>query len=308
VKGLRIGSRGSALALWQANHIRGRLREMHGIESDIIVIRTSGDRFQSLSFPSMDGKGVFIKELEDALLENLIDLAVHSMKDVPTETPAGLSIAAIPAREDPRDCVVARGNGSLAELAPGARVGTSSMRRQAQILHFRPDLQVMGLRGNVDTRLRKLDEGQCDAVVLAKAGLDRLGLAQRASEILDAKVMLPAAGQGALGIEARAADAEVLAILDSLEDAPTRLCVAAERAMLAELEGGCQVPVGALARLQDEELLLEGCVLSPDGTQRLRETASGPKKDAERIGRSLGRALRNAGADKILEMAGKANG
>ena len=305
---VRIGSRGSALALWQANHIASRLRELHDADSEIVIVHTTGDRFQNAAINSLEGKGVFIKELEDALLEGLIDLAVHSMKDLPTTTPPALVIAAMPAREEPWDCVVARGNATLASLREGAWVGTSSLRRQAQLLRLRPRLQVMEIRGNVDTRLRKLDEGKCDALILSKAGLDRLGLGHRVSEVLSPEVMLPAVGQGALGIEARAGDSGLLSMLASLEDFETRACVTAERSLLAALEGGCQLPLGAWGRIVGGELHLDACVLSADGSEHLRQSARGPSSAPEKLGNNLGLSLRAAGADHILHLAGRAIG
>lgn len=250
---LRIGSRGSALALWQANHIADRLSQLHGVETEIVRIRTSGDRMQSAPVAQINeqigaesgGKGIFIKELEDALLANTVDLAVHSMKDVPTEIPTGLAFPAITRREDPRDCLISRSGRSLKGLPPGARVGTSSLRRQAQLRHQRPDLDVVDLRGNVDTRLRKLDGGEFDAIVLAIAGINRLGLAGRISQVLGEDVMLPAVGQGALGIETRAADARTMKLVAALDHSESRDCVRAERALLQALQGGCQIPLGS---------------------------------------------------------------
>jgi hydroxymethylbilane synthase len=305
---VRIGSRGSALALWQANHIRGRLRELHCTDSEIVIVRTTGDRFQNTAIPSLDGKGVFIKELEDALLDGLVDIAVHSMKDVPTATPHGLLIAAMPPRDEPWDCLVARGDATLDNLPAGARVATSSLRRQSQLRRLRPDLEVIEIRGNVDTRLHKLDEGQCDALILAKAGLDRLGLGNRASEVLSPEVMLPAVGQGALGIEARVDDAALLALLAPLEHSETRICVSAERALLASLEGGCQLPLGAWGRVIGGELHLDACVLSADGSEYLRQGARGPADAPEKLGLQLGLALRAAGAGHILHLAGRVSG
>ncbi|HEX2710726.1 MAG TPA: hydroxymethylbilane synthase [Candidatus Acidoferrales bacterium] len=302
---LRIGTRGSALALWQANAVLDRLARDSRVEAEIVVIKTLGDRFQQAPVGQIGLKGVFIKELEDALLEGRVDLAVHSMKDVPTETPAGLAFPAICEREDPRDALVTRTGAKLAELVPGARVGTSSLRRQSQLRHYRPDLDLRDLRGNVDTRLKKLDRGDYDAVVLAKAGLDRLGWSQRINEVLSTEVSLPAVGQGALGIEARADDREALDAVTSLDHAQTRDAVAAERALLAELEGGCQVPLGAWARLEGSELVLEACILSADGADYIRRRAAGSRQHAEALGRELAQAMLAAGADRILKLAGR---
>ncbi len=308
MKVFRIGTRGSALALWQANFIRDRLSERQRVTAEIIVIKTSGDKFQEAAIGQMGLKGVFIKELEDALLAGRVDLAVHSMKDVPTELPDGLQISAITKRDEARDCIVARGGEKLDDLKSGARVGTSSLRRQSQLRHRRRDLDVRDLRGNVDTRLRKLDAGEFDAIVLAKAGLDRLGLGGRATEVLDPEVMLPAVGQGALGIETRANDAETVGIIRDFDDEETRPCVEAERALLAELQGGCQVPLGAWARIEKGELRIEAAVLSVEGAGCVRGDACGAISSAEAIGRELGRRLLRSGADKILQIAGRVTG
>jgi len=309
---LRIGTRGSALALWQANHIADRLAQLHGVETEIIRIRTSGDRMQSAPVAQINeiigaesgGKGIFIKELEDALLANTVDLAVHSMKDVPTDTPAGLAFPAITRREDPRDCLISRNGRSLKGLPNAARVGTSSLRRQAQLRHHRPDMEVLDLRGNVDTRMKKLDAGEFDAVVLAMAGVNRLGLASRVTQVLGEDFMLPAVGQGALGIETRADDAETQRLVASLDDADSRVCVTAERALLRTLHGGCQIPLGALGVLRGGELHLEAGVFSVSGTERVRASENGRPEDAEEIGIRLAEALLQQGADRFLRLAG----
>lgn len=305
---LRIGTRGSKLALWQAEHIRARLAHEAGIDAELVVIKTAGDQFASAAIPDVGGKGIFIKEIEDALLDNRVDLAVHSMKDVPTETPRGLCFPAVTKREDPRDCLVSRSASALADLPPGARIGTSSLRRQSQLLAFRRDLQVVNLRGNVDTRLRKLDAGELDAVVLAKAGLDRLGLASRVTQILPPDVMLSAVGQGALAIEAREDDTRTREILARFDHADTRTTVNAERALLAELEGGCQVPLGAWARIENSQLLLDARVLTPDGSESVHKQASGAPEQAGQLGRRLARELLDAGADRLLRLAGRSVG
>jgi len=302
---LRIGSRGSVLALWQANAVRGRLERLVGVEAEIVTIKTSGDRFQQPNVAQIGLKGVFIKELEDALLEGSVDFAVHSMKDVPTQIPAGLAFPAICEREDVRDALLSRSGAKLAALPAGARIGTSSLRRQAQIRHVRPDLDLGDLRGNVDTRLRKLERGDYDAIVLAKAGLDRLGWSSKITEVIPPEVSLPAVGQGALGIEARADDREVLEVLAQLEHPPTRVAVTAERALLAELEGGCQVPLGAWARFEQGALVLDACVLSVDGIESVRQRAVGIPRDAEALGRELAQTMLAAGADRILKLAGR---
>ncbi len=302
---LRIGSRGSLLALWQANAVRDRLARAASVAAEIVIIKTAGDRFQQAPVGQIGLKGVFIKELEDALLEGRVDLAVHSVKDVPTEVPAGLAFPAICEREDVRDALVARAGAQLAELPAGARVGTSSLRRQSQLRHYRPDLELCELRGNVDTRLKKLERGDYDAVVLAKAGLDRLGWSNRITEVISTEVSLPAVGQGALGIEARSDDREVLGALASLDHAETRVAVTAERALLAALEGGCQVPLGAWARLEGDELVLEACILSADGADYIRKRAAGSPRNAEALGRELAQAMLADGADRILRLAGR---
>jgi len=304
---LRIGSRGSKLALWQANFIRDELARIHRETAEIIIIKTSGDRFQQAGVNQVGTKGVFVKELEDALLESRVDLAVHSMKDVPTEVAMGLLFPAIYRREEVRDCLIAREGRKFKELPLGARLGTSSLRRQAQLRYVRPDLEVRELRGNVDTRLRRLEEGRYDAIVLAKAGLDRLGCSDRITDIFSTEVMLPAAGQGALGMECRADDKRVAELLAALDDADTRAGVTAERALLAELEGGCQVPLGAWGRMEGGQLVLEACVLSADGSEHMRERATAaPQSEAADLGRGLARKLLAAGAGRILQMAGRA--
>ncbi len=313
MKLLRIGTRGSALALWQANHIRERLAQLHGIESEIVRIRTSGDNFATASIAQISSqlgaqpgmKGVFIKEIEDALLAGTIDLAVHSMKDVPTEIPADLVFAAITKREDARDCLISRNGRSLQHLPPGARIGTSSLRRQAQLRYFRSDLEMVELRGNVDTRLKKLAAGDFDAIVLAMAGVNRLGASSQITQVLGPETMLPAVGQGALGIETREGDRETSQFASALDDAETRACVTAERALLRELEGGCQVPLGAFARHHAGEILLEAAVFSPDGKEFVRGEDRALAASAEEIGKRLARSLIERGADRILRLAGK---
>jgi hydroxymethylbilane synthase len=312
VKLLRIATRGSALALWQANHIRERLAQLHDIESELIRIRTSGDKFQGASVAQVSEqagtKGIFIKELEEALLAGTADLAVHSMKDVPTENPAGLVFPAITKREDVRDCLISRDGAELKDLAPGARVGTSSLRRQAQLRHHRPDLELLDLRGNVDTRLKKVAAGEYDAIVLATAGMNRLGASDKITQILPPEIMLPAVGQGALGIEARVDDRETLRLVAALDDPESHEAVTAERALLRELEGGCQVPLGAWARRENGELRLEACVFSADGKEFVRKDLRGRPEDAEKLGVRLGQILIEAGADRILRLAGRSVG
>jgi hydroxymethylbilane synthase len=296
---LRIGTRGSALALWQAKSIAGALHSA-GVETELVIIKTAGDKFQQTSFSQFGAKGVFIKELEDALLDGRVDLAVHSMKDMPTEIPEGLAIAAVCKREDVRDALLSVTGLTLEQLPDGARLGTSSLRRQSQLLHARNDLRMLELRGNVDTRIEKLKRGDYDAIVLAKAGLDRLGLSANISQVLPPDVCLPAAGQGAIGIEARSTDRETLRVLDQLNDLETRASVEAERAALAGLEGGCQVSIGAWGRVEDGKLLLEVAVLSPDGARRMWEKGWGAVEEAKAIGAKVSQTLREKGAAALL--------
>jgi hydroxymethylbilane synthase len=312
VRPLRIATRGSALALWQANHIRERLAQLHGIDSELIRIRTSGDKFQGSSVAEVSEqagtKGIFIKELEEALLAGAADLAVHSMKDVPTENPAGLLFPTITKREDVRDCLISRNGAQFKDLASGARIGTSSLRRQAQVRHHRPDLQLLDLRGNVDTRLKKVAAGEFDAIVLASAGMNRLGASDKITEILPPEIMLPAVGQGALGIETRADDRETLRFVAALDDLESHAAVTAERALLRELEGGCQIPLGAWARFENGELRLEACVFSADGKEFVRKELRGRAEEAEKLGVRLGQIMIETGADRILRLAGRSVG
>ena len=312
---LRIGTRGSSLALWQANHVADSLAKLHGVATELVRIRTSGDHLQSASTAQVNeaigaegGKGIFIKEIEDALLSGAVDLAVHSMKDVPTETPAGLTFAAIGRREDPRDCLISRSGAKLEKLPQGAVVGTSSLRRQAQLRHHRPDLEVADLRGNVDTRIRKLESGAFDAIVLAVAGVTRLGLQEKVTQIFDEDLMLPAVGQGAIGIETRADDMRTSALVAALDDAETRACVTAERALLRELQGGCQVPLGAWGRIRGGELHLEAAVFSPSGSEYVRLDEAGSPGEAEAVGIRLAQSMIEAEADRILGLAGRSAG
>ncbi|HTR36174.1 MAG TPA: hydroxymethylbilane synthase [Bryobacteraceae bacterium] len=294
---LTIGSRGSQLALWQAHWIQARLEGM-GEQCQLQIIHTTGDKITDVALSKVGTKGLFTKEIEEALLARAIDLAVHSLKDMPTELPSGLTLSAIPEREDPRDALVGR---KLTELASGARVGTSSLRRAAQLRAIRPDLEIENIRGNLDTRLRKLDEGRYDAIVLASAGLRRLGWDNRIAELLDPQVMCPAVGQGALAVETRADGGAAFQISERLEHAGTRIAVTAERAVLASLGGGCQVPIGAHATVEGNRLHLRAIVVSPDGSQMIRKEASGPIADAEALGRSVGGELLAEGGRQILE-------
>lgn len=298
---LRIGTRGSMLAKWQAEYVRKQLFATAGVESEIVIIKTAGDKQQSLSLPQIGGKGVFIKELEEALLEETIDLAVHSVKDIPTDTPSRLMFPAVCKRADVRDCLVAARGGTLASLRQGARVGTGSLRRQAQLRHIRPDLDVRDLRGNVDTRLRKVESGEYDAVMLSKAGLDRLGWSERITETMSPENFLPAVGQGAIAVECRLRDNEGAEMVAGLDDAETRTAIIAERALLSAVHGGCQVPLGSWARLERGELVIEACVCSVDGTQYVRQKVSAAPEQAAELGAHMARLLLEAGAQNILE-------
>jgi hydroxymethylbilane synthase len=293
---LTIASRGSQLALWQARWVSAQL-SARGHECRIEIIKTTGDKITDVPLAKVGTKGLFTKEIEEALLDGRADLAVHSLKDLPTELPEGLVLAAVPEREDPRDAVVGR---RLADLPHGAKVGTSSLRRAAQLRKLRPDLVVESVRGNLDTRLRKLDEGQYDAILLAAAGLKRLGWENRIAEILPADVMCSAVGQGALAIETRAAGAGRDSCA-SLDHAATHAAVSAERGVLGALGGGCQVPIGAHATVDGGTLRILGIVASPDGAELIRAESEGPAAHAESIGRALGAALLERGARRILE-------
>jgi len=308
VKHLRIGSRGSILARWQAEFVRKQLFQVAGIEAEIIIIKTSGDKMQQAPLTQLGGKGIFIKELEEALLDESVDIAVHSVKDIPTETPGRLHFPAVCRRDDVRDCVVSHTGTPLANLRQGARVGTSSLRRQAQLRHYRPDLDLRELRGNVDTRLRKVESGEYDAIVLSKAGLDRLGWAAKITEALSTDISLPAVGQGAIAIESRLKDQDTTEVLGKLDDPETRTAIIAERALLAALQGGCQVPLGAWARLERGELVMEAVVCSVDGTQYVRERATAPPDQAAQLGEHLARVLAEGGARGILEEVQRARG
>ena len=295
---LVIGSRGSQLALWQANFIQDKLRA-RGFETRIEIIKTTGDKITDVPLAQVGSKGLFTKEIEEALLENRVDLAVHSLKDLPTELAADFEIAAITTRENPRDVFCAVNFSGIQALPQRANVGTSSLRRQAQLKALRPDLQIHPLRGNVDTRLRKLESGDYDAIILAAAGLNRLGKTQRVREVISADVMTPAAGQGALGIEIRNGDSATRALLAFLDDAASRAATTCERALLNKLGGGCQVPIGAFAEVKNGRIHLNGLVAHPDGTKVLRETRDGD--DPVRLGEEVGETLLRRGGDVILE-------
>ncbi|MBI2264601.1 MAG: hydroxymethylbilane synthase [Armatimonadetes bacterium] len=296
------GTRGSLLALHQTDWVMERLKEHYPeIRISKMIIKTQGDKILDVPLAKIGDKGLFVKELETALLEKEIDFAVHSMKDVPTEIPSSLTIGAIPRRESPQDAFISPGFRSLEDLPKGARVGTSSLRRKAQILHMRPDLEIEDLRGNLDTRLRKLDEGQYDAIILASAGLRRLGLEGRIRQLIPVEISLPAVGQGALAVEIRRDDRELSGLLQVLHDPETALSVEAERSFLTRLEGGCQVPLGALARIVGGKLTLDGVIVSLDGKELCRDRVEGPSYEAASLGIKLAEMLLSHGGAGILE-------
>jgi hydroxymethylbilane synthase len=295
---LRIGSRGSQLALWQANHIASLLRR-HGHQVELEIIKTTGDKITDVALAKVGTKGMFTKEIEEALAAGRVDLAVHSLKDLPTEVPPGFQIAAITTRENPRDVLLSARYAKIDELPPGARVGTSSLRRQAQLKAMRPDVEVHALRGNVDTRLRKLEAGEYDAIILAAAGVNRLGLTALVRQVIPVEIMCPAAGQGALGIEIREGDTATGQHLAFLEDKSARASTTCERALLNKLGGGCQVPIGAFAEIRQGRLHLEGVVAHPDGSRVLRESCDG--EEPVRLGSEVGESLLRRGGDVILQ-------
>ena len=301
LKTLKIATRQSPLALWQANFVKEQLEKFHPTLSvELVPMVTKGDVILDSPLAKIGGKGLFVKELENALLEKRADIAVHSMKDVPMEFPEGLGLSVICQREDPRDAFVSNTYRSLDELPQGAIVGTSSLRRQCQLKQLRPDLDIRSLRGNVGTRLSKLDNGEYDAIILASAGLIRLGLAERIASFIEVEQSLPAAGQGAVGIECRVDDEEVKALLAPLADATTTTCVLAERAMNTRLQGGCQVPIGGYAIEQNGEVFLRALVGETDGSAIIRAEGKSAVENAETLGVSIAEQLLAQGADKIL--------
>ncbi len=302
---IRIATRKSRLALWQAEHVAAQLIAAHpALVVSLLPIVTEGDRIQDRALAAVGGKGLFIKELEAAMLADKADIAVHSMKDMPASLAAGLVIGAALERADPRDAFVSSTHESLAALPQGARIGTSSLRRQSQLRHSRPDVEIIVLRGNVETRLRKLDSGEFDATVLATAGLERLGLADRIRERLSPEQMLPAVGQGVIGIECAESNGQIRALLAPLEHAPTRWRLDAERAFSARLGGSCQSPIAAFAELSGNDLRLRGLVASPDGRQVFAGEIAGPAKQAPALGTSLANRLLDAGAAALLQALG----
>jgi hydroxymethylbilane synthase len=299
---LRIGTRGSALALWQAEWVKARLEELWpGLQVELVPIRTSGDKIQDISLATLGGKGLFVKEIEEALLAGTVDLAVHSVKDLPGDFTEGLTLSAVPEREDARDVLITRNGETLAELPAGTRVGTSSLRRQALLLHLHPGLRIEMLRGNVDTRLRKQREGVVDATVLAAAGLKRLGLTPEHSSVLDEHVFLPAIGQGALGIETRANDEKVRSWVNPLNHLASAMAVNAERAFLRRMGGSCRTPLAAKGTVTDNQIHLTALIASPDGKTLIRGEQEGPHNAVEQIGASLAERLLAQGGAEIME-------
>jgi hydroxymethylbilane synthase len=302
-----IGTRGSKLALWQAEWVKSEIQSLHPeIEISLIKIKTTGDMILDVPLAKIGGKGLFVKEIEEAILRHKVDMAVHSMKDVPTELPEGLHLAAICRREDPRDALITKVQSSefrvqsYKDLPHGATVGTSSLRRLCQLMNIRPDLKIVQLRGNLDTRIRKLDEGQFDAIIVAVAGVKRLGLAYRITEILEPEICLPAIGQGAIGIECRVNDKVINTILGALNHQETSISVRAERAILRRLGGGCQVPIAAYARIEDGRVIMDGLVGSITGERVIKGHAEGKLEDHERLGTNLAEYLLSRGAKEIL--------
>lgn len=299
---IKIGTRESALALWQTNWVLHLLKQNHpSVQFSIIPIKTKGDKILDVALAKIGDKGLFTKELEIALLEKKIDLAIHSMKDIPTALPAGLKISAVSQRTDPRDVLLSLNGFTLDTLPLGAKVGTSSLRRKAQLLKYRGDLNISDLRGNLNTRMARLERGEFDAIVLAKAGVERLGMEKRISEIISLDVCLPAVGQGAIGIETRVEDVQTNELVSAIHHPATADAIFAERSLLRELEGGCQIPVGALGRIEGDDLLLDGLVASLNGDRVVRLTASGPRTKPEDIGHELAVRLKEKGADTILK-------
>ena len=297
-----IGSRGSQLALWQANWVKSELERLHSnTDIDIRIIATSGDKIQDVPLAKIGGKGLFVKEIEEALLANEIDLAVHSMKDVPMELPTELGISVITKRENPLDALISKNGEKLADLPQGATIGTSSLRRSSQLLKYRDDFKIHPLRGNVDTRLRKVEEGKYDAILLASAGLNRLGWANRITEEISHDILLPAMGQGALGIETRLDDTKIYDFISTLNHEQTHYAVSAERSLVGRLDGGCQVPIGAYARVEKGLITLKGLVASLDGEVIYKLENVGPVDDAINIGQELGSKLLKMGANEILD-------
>ncbi len=297
---LVIGTRGSKLALWQSNHIKGLLTEITGLPVELMIIKTTGDKILDVPLAKVGGKGLFTKELEVELAAGTVDLCVHSMKDVPTELPEGMYIAATPSRVDPRDALVSGEGYTLDTLPQGARVGTSSLRRVSQVRHLRPDVEIVDVRGNLDTRMRKAENGEVDVVILASAGITRMGWADRISSYISTEQMVSAVGQGAIGIEIRDDDEFMAGVMARINDPETFACVTAERIVMRRLEGGCQVPIGAYARIEGGVMVMDGLVGSVDGTSIVRDRLSGDAGDPIALGEAMVLRLRELGADEIL--------
>jgi hydroxymethylbilane synthase len=298
---VRIGTRGSLLALWQANWIKDTLIQKNpDITVELVKIKTTGDKIHDAPLAKVGGKGLFVKEIEDALLSKKIDLAVHSMKDVPTDLPVGLHISSITEREDPRDALLSRGDKKINELPQDAEIGTSSLRRQAQLLHLRPDFKINQLRGNLDTRIKKLQTEELEAVILAAAGIKRMGWEEKITEYIPTEICLPAIGQGAVGIETRVDDETINSLVASLNHHPTSAVVRAERAFLKRLEGGCQVPIAAFGEIHGGTIQLRGLVGRIDGSEIVKDSLEGPLEKLEEIGVELAEKLLSMGADEIL--------
>ena len=298
---IKIGSRGSPLALWQANWIKDQLESRNpDIPVEIVIIKTSGDKIQDVPLAKIGGKGLFVKELEEALLRKDVDFAVHSMKDMPIKFPFALCIASVTKRENPFDALISRNNIKLNDLPKGAKIGTGSLRRASQLLHYRPDLNLIPLRGNVETRIKKLETEGLDAIILATAGLIRLGWGDKISEIISPEILLPAMGQGAVGIEARKHDVDNQILLADMDDENTHLALDAERAVVTQLEGGCNVPIGAFAIIEGHEMTLRGLVASLDGKTLYKKELKGDKVNAVALGNEMGNALLDMGGDKIM--------
>jgi hydroxymethylbilane synthase len=306
---VRIATRKSKLALWQANHVKAELEQAHpGLRVELVPIVTTGDKILDVPLAKVGGKGLFTKEIEEALLDGRADLAVHSMKDVPTERAKGLALAGTGVREDVRDALVSPRVKSIDKLPKRARVGTSSLRRQAQLLFLRPDLEIVPIRGNVETRMRKIQELNLEGVILAAAGLRRLGFADRITQYIPVAVSLPAIAQGSLGLEIRADDAATRELVRIFHHEPTEIAVTAERSFLARLEGGCQVPIAGLARIEGDRVVMEGLVGSVDGKKLIRDRREGPVAEAARIGKELAEAILDAGGREILAEVYKSGG
>lgn len=295
-----LGTRGSKLALWQSEHVASILKEKAGVEIELKIIKTQGDKILDVALSRIGDKGLFVKEIETALLEGEADLAVHSSKDVPTQIPEGLALGAFLKRVDPRDVLISKSGRGLDALPAGSVIGTSSLRRIAQILNRRPDLKIEDVRGNLDTRLRKMDDGLFDAIVLAAAGLDRMGWSEGITERIPSDIMLSAVGQGAIAVEVRQDDEDMRELMTYLEDPATRAAVTAERSLLRELEGGCQIPIGALGILEDGMLKLDGMVASLTGDRLIRDSITGATEEADELGVRLADKLKAQGAEEIL--------